>query len=169
MGFIRGLLDRIVLVAGIIGAGCIPTFITQYRQRLGGRLDQVLKDIEPFQKIADQYHHGSLSELIDHHGNSADATFRTEGAALQAMIDAAEHLRRALKALNTDLFHQVTYLVTGGLDREIARAAWEIYAPSFNLTVESVVFAATAGIIIWLLFLAIWHTGEFLLRMLTGR
>ncbi len=169
MRYIRGLLDRIVLVASIIGAGCIPSFIAQYRQRLGGRLDQVLKDIEPFQKIADQYHHGNLSELIDHHVSSADATFQSEGAALQAMIDAAEHLRRALKALNTDLFHQVTYLLTGGLDREIARAAWEIYAPSFNLSTESVIFAATAGIIIWLLFLAIWLAVARLLKMLAAK
>lgn len=169
MAFIRGILDRIVLVAGIVAAGCIPSFISQYRQRLGGRLDQVLKDIEPFQQIANQYHHGRIKELIEHHLNSTDATFRDEGAALEAMINAAEQLKRALQALNTDLFHQVTYLLTGGLDREIARAAWEIYSPSFNLTVESVVFASIDGILIWLIFLFAWYLVARFIKIITAK
>jgi hypothetical protein len=169
MAFIRGILDRIVLVAGIVAAGCIPSFISQYRQRLGGRLDQVLKDIEPFQQIANLYHHGSLSELIQHHLASSDSTFHKEGAALQAMLDSAEQLRRALQALNTDLFHQMGYLVTGGLDSGIARSAWEIYSPSFNLTVESVVFAAVTGILIWLIFLLVWYFVARFIKIITAR
>lgn len=169
MAFIRGILDRIILVAGIIAAGCIPSFISQYRQRLGGRLDQVLKDIEPFQQIANLYHHGSLKELIQHHLNSADATFHDEGAALQAMVSSAEQLRRALQALNTDLFHQLSYLLTGGMDPQIARAAWEIYAPSFNLTVESVVFASIVGLLIWLVFLSIWYVFARLINILFAK
>lgn len=152
MAFIRGIFDRIVLVAGTVAAGCIPSFIAQYRQRVGGRLDQVLKDIEPFQQISNLYHHGSLKELIQHHLNSSDTTFHDEGAALQAMVSSAEQLKRALHALNTDLFHQMSYLLTGGVDPHIAQSTWEIYSPSFNLTVESIVFASIIGILIWLVF-----------------
>lgn len=155
MAFIRGILDRIILVAGVVAAGCIPSFIAQYRQRVGGRLDQVLQDIAPFQAIADQFHHGSLTELIQHHLASIDVTFHDEGAALQAMVDSAEKLRLAVQALNTDLFHQLIYLLTGA-DTSIARATWEIFSPSFNLTVESVVFAFVVGISIWLVFIGIW-------------
>ena len=169
MIFIRGILDRIVLVAGIVAAGCIPSFISQYRQRVGGRLDQVLKDIEPFQQIANLYHHGSLKELIQHHINSTDRTFHDEGAALQAMLDSAERLKLALQALNTDLLHQISYLLSGGMDTQIARSTWEIFAPSFNLTVESVVFAASVGILIWLVFLSVWYLIAKLVNTLAAR
>lgn len=169
MDFIRGILDRVMLVAGTVAAGCIPSFIAQYRQRVGGRLDQVLKDLEPFRQIANQYHHGSLSELIQHHLASPDGTFHDEGAAVQAMVSSAEQLRRALQALDTDLFHQMTYLLTGGLDPVIARAAWEIYSPSFNLTFESIVFASIVGILIWLVFLSIWYALARIIRALTAR
>lgn len=169
MAFIRGIFDRIVLVAGIIAAGCIPSFISQYRQRVGGRLDQVLKDLEPFQQIANLYHHGSLKELIQHHLNSSDTTFHDEGAAIQAMVTSAEQLRLALQALNTDLFHQMSYLITGGIDPQIAQAAWKIYAPSFNLTLESVTFAAIIGIFIWLVFLFIWNILARFINILTAR
>ena len=168
MAFIRGIFDRIILVAGIIAAGCIPSFIAQYRQRAGGRLDQVLQDIAPFQEIANKFHHGSLQELIQHHLDSEDATFYKEGAALQAMLDSAEQLRKALQALDTDLFHQMAYLLAN-TEPSIARATWEIFSPSFNLAVESVVFAAAVGILIWLVFLAIWTVFARLINILTAR
>jgi len=168
MDFVRGILDRIVLVAGIVAAGCIPSFIAQYRQRVGGRLDQVIQDLAPFQEIANQFHHGSLQELILHHLASPDSTFHNEGAAIQAMVNSAEQLRRALEALNTDLFHQLVYLIAK-IDPLIARATWEAFLPSFNLTVESIIFAFIVGVIVWLAFFAVWYVFARLIRILTAR
>jgi hypothetical protein len=168
MTFIREVLDRIILVIGVIAAGCIPSFIAQYRQRAGGRLDQVLQDIAPFQAIANQFHHGSLQELIRYHLASVDQTFHNEGAALQAMVDTAEQLRQALQALNTDLFHQLLYMLTR-TDPLIARATWEIFSPSFNLTVESIVFAVIVGVAIWLVFLTVWMLIDRLARTLLAK
>ena len=155
MLFMRGILDRLILVTSIIAAGCIPSFIAQYRQRVGGQLDQAMQDIAPFQEIANLFHHGSLQELIQHHLASADATFYKEGAALQAMVNSAAQLSATLQALNTDLLHQFAYLLTG-VDVNIARSTWEIFSPSFTLTVESVIFACVVGVLIWLAFIAIW-------------
>jgi hypothetical protein len=168
MDLIRGFLDRVILVIGVVAAGCIPSFIAQYRQRVGGRLDQVLQDIAPFQAIANQFHHGSLQELIQYHLASADSTFHDEGTAIQTMVDSAEQLRQALEALNTDLFHQLVYLLTKA-DPLIARATWEIFSPSFNLTSESVVFALVVGFVIWLVFLAVWMLIDRLTRILLAR
>jgi hypothetical protein len=168
MALIRGLLDRIILVAGVVASGCIPSFIAQYRQRVSGRLDQVLQDLAPFQTIANQFHHGSLQELINYHLASADRTFHDEGTALQAMVDSAEQLRQALAALNTDLFHQLVYMVSKA-DPLIARATWDIFAPAFNLTAQSVVFAIVAGIAVWLLFLGLWMLVARLARILLAR
>lgn len=168
MDFIRGFLDRIILVAGVVAAGCIPSFIAQYRQRVGGRLDQVLQDIAPFQTIANQFHHGSLQELIQYHLASVDSTFHDEGTAIQTMVDSAEQLRQALEALNTDLFHQLVYLLIKA-DPLIARATWEIFSPSFNLTPESVVFALVVGVVIWLVFLAAWMLIDRFARILLAK
>ncbi len=168
MAFIRGILDRIILVVGVVAAGCIPSFVAQYRQRVSGRLDQVLQDIAPFQAIANQFHHGSLQELIDYHLSSADHTFHDEGAALQGMIESAEQLRHALEALNTELFHQLFYLLTKG-DPLIARATWEMFSPAFNVTPQSVVFAIIVGVAIWLTFLAVWTALYRLFRILLAR
>ena len=168
MNFVRGILDRIVLVAGIVAAGCVPSFIAQYRQRVGGKLDQVLRDIAPFQEIANQFHHGSLEELVRYHLASPDATFRSEGAAIQGMINSAEQLRRVLDALNTDLFHQLVYLL-GKIDPLTARATWDVFSPSFDLTAQSIIFAFVVGMAIWLAFFAVWYIFSRLINIVAAR
>ncbi len=168
MAFVREIFDRVILVTGIVAAGCVPSFIAQYRQRVGGRLDQVLQDLAPFQTIANQFHHGSLKDLIQHHLANPDSTFHNEGAAIRTMVNSAEQLRLALEGLNTDLFHQLLYLFTK-IDPIIARATWDIFAPSFNLNNESVVFAVIVGSIIWLVFLVVWNIVSGFIRMITAQ
>ncbi|MFZ2541226.1 MAG: DUF2937 family protein [Gallionella sp.] len=168
MAHIREILDRVVLVAGVIGAGCIPSFIAQYRQRVGGMLTQVLQDLAPFQLIADKQHQGSIQKLVQHHVDSSDPTFYNEGAAIQSMVDSAEQLRLTFKALDTDLFHQLSYLLTK-IDPLIARATWDVFSPSFGLSVESLVFGSAVGVLIWLTFLSAWYVIERFIRTISAR
>lgn len=163
MSMIRGLLDRIVLLLGVVIAGCVPSFIAQYRQRASGRLEQVLADLAPFQQIADHEHGGSLADLVRYHLQSSDPTFHREGAALQSMLDSAERLRSLLQGLDTDLYHQGVYLL-GHADLDLARATWSLYQPGFALTAQSMAFALIVGVLLWLLFLGLWHGVAWLLR-----
>src|SRR3984885_7550848 len=156
MKAVRAILDRIVLLCAVVAAGCIPSFIVQYRQRAGGRLDQVLADLSPFQEIANRYHGGSLTELIRYHLQSTDTTFHQEGAALQSMVQAAERLRAMLAALDSDLVHQCAYLLMHH-DSELVRATWGSYQPGFTLDLQSAVFALAVGVVLWAVFLGIWH------------
>lgn len=156
MNTVRALLDRIVLLVAVVAAGCIPSFIIQYRQRLGGRLDQVQADLAPFQAIADRSHGGSLAELIRYHLQSTDATFHQEGAALQSMVASAERLRAMLAGLDTDLVHQCAYLLLHH-DSDLLRATWGSYLPGFTLDLQSVLFALAVGVVLWGIFLGLWH------------
>jgi hypothetical protein len=168
MKVVGAILDRIVLLLAVVAAGCIPSFIVQYRQRLGGRLDQVLADLAPFQAIADRYHGGNLAELIRYHLQSTDATFHQEGAALQSMVETASRLRSMLAALDTDVLHQSAYLLLHH-DMTLLRTTWAGYQPGFTLDLQSVVFALALGVALWMLFLALWHGVAQLLRSLGDR
>ncbi|HEY1725189.1 MAG TPA: DUF2937 family protein [Steroidobacteraceae bacterium] len=164
MKFVRAILDRIVLLAAVLAAGCIPSFIVQYRQRTGGRLDQVLADLAPFQEIANRSHNGSLTDLIHYHLQSGDATFHQEGSALQSMVDSAARLRAMLAGLDTDLVHQCSYLL-GHYDSGLVRATWGSYQPGFTLDLQSVVFALALGVLVWAVFLGLWHGIAALARL----
>ena len=152
---LRGLIDRVLLVAAIFAAACVPSFIAQYRQRLGGRLDQVLRDLAPFQEIANRNHGGDIRKLIAHHLQSTDRTFRDEGGAIQAMVESAARLKASVEALNTDLMHQMGYLATN-LDVDLAQATWSNFVPGFSFTPEYALFAIVVGVATWLVFLLGW-------------
>ena len=163
---IGGLLDRAVLLVGTTLGACVPGFVVQYRQRVGGRLDQVEQDLAPFREIARQQHGGSLDALIQHHLQSSDATFHAEGSAIQAMVDAETSLRAMMEALQGSVLHQLTWLIPH-YDRGIVRATWQSWVPSINLEMSSIVVALVIGLTLWLLFLALWHGSRRLARYLT--
>jgi hypothetical protein len=160
---VRAFLDRIILLMGVVAAGCVPGFIVQYRQRLAGRLDEVMLNLAPFQAIADREHHGSLAELISYHLQSSDPTFHQEGAALQSMLDSAERLRAMMQSLNTDLAHQFAYLLIHS-DNSLLRATWGDFRPGFALEPQGIVFALVVGVSLWALFMMIWHATAWLWR-----
>lgn len=157
MSLIRGLLDRTVLICGVLAGGITPSYVAQYRQRVGGHLNQVLNDLAPFQEIANRFHDGSLETLVQYHLRSTDPTFHQEGVAIKAMMDSALRLRAVFENLNTDIYHQLWFLAQNA-EPGILQATWDIYQPSFVFSVDGLVFAAIAGTVLWLLFLAVWNT-----------
>jgi hypothetical protein len=156
MPLLRGLLDRLLLIAAAITGGLVPGFIAQYRQRLGGRLDQAQLDLAPWQHIADQYHHGSLQALIDYHLNSRDLTFHAEGAAIQALVDSLHRLQGAVASLQGTLFNQMSYLAFH-TDPELARATWYDWVPTLALSAEGLIVAVAFALTVWLFFHALWR------------
>jgi len=166
MSILGSLLDRIVLVAGTVAGGCVPGFVAQYRQRVGGRLDQVVMDLAPFREIAERFHGGSLDALIRHHLASTDATFHAEGQAIQAMVDSEARLRDMQQALQGGIWDQLAYLIPHH-DAAIVRATWNDYIPSFTLDAQGLIVAFVIGIGLWLVFMAIWRGIPALLHRLT--
>jgi DUF2937 family protein len=168
MSLIRGLLDRVVLVAAILAGGCVPGFVAQYRQRVGGRLDQVVRDLAPFQQIAQRDFGGSLDALIRHHRASVDAAFHQEGDAIQQMVDAAARLREAAHALDTDLYGQLAWLLRHA-DPDLVAATWSAWQPSFDLSYEGLTFAIGAGLTLCLAFLLTWYAAAASVRWIRGK
>ncbi len=156
MLFFRGLLDRLLVVCAVVAGGLIPGFIAQYRQRLGGRLDQARLDLEPWQRLADQFHHGDIQGLIQYHLDSADPKFHAEGAVIRSLVEAVHRLQAAVDALHGSLFKQVAYLSLHA-DPRLARATFDDWVPTFAFSAEGIVFALVFAAAIWLLFHAAWR------------
>src|SRR5260370_33390439 len=156
MPIVRGLLDRVVLVSAAVAGGLVPGFIAQYRQRLGGRLDQARLDLEPWQRIADQFYQGYIEKLIQDHLSSKDATFHLEGSVIQSLIATVQRLQSAVDALHSSLFHQVAYLAVHA-DAGLMRATFTDWVPTFALSVEGELFALLFAVAVWLLFHALWR------------
>ncbi|HEY1890059.1 MAG TPA: DUF2937 family protein [Steroidobacteraceae bacterium] len=170
MSLIRGLVDRVLLVFAVVAGGLVPGFISQYRQRLGGMLDQARLDLGPWQRIADQYFHGNLGQLIQYHLASKDPTFHAEGAAIGSLVASVQHLQIEVAALHGNVFQQATYLALHG-DRAIAHATLGDWVPTFGLSIAGISFALLFALCLWLLFQIVWSVsavgGRGLARRLT--
>ncbi len=156
MLLLRGLFDRLFLVTAAVAGGLVPGFIAQYRQRLGGRLDQARLDLEPWQRIADQFYQGDIGKLIQYHLDSKDATFQLEGSVIQSLIATVQRLQSAVDALHRDLFHQLGYLALHA-DAGLVRATFTDWVPTFALSLEGVLFALLFAVAVWALFHAAWR------------
>jgi len=165
---VRGLLDRVVLICAAVAGGLIPGFIAQYRQRLGGRLDQAKLDLAPWQKIADQFYHGDIDQLIQYHLSSTDATFHSEGGVIRALVTSVHQLQSAVDALQGSLASQAAYLALHA-DLGLARATLGDWVPTFALSAEGLVFALVFAVLVWLVFHALWWSLGHGGRRLFGR
>lgn len=156
MSFVRGLLDRVLLVCAVVAGGLAPGFIAQYRQRLGGRLDQARLDLAPWQHLADQSYQGDIERLIRYHLESSDPTFHGEGAIIRALVTTVQQLQSAVDALHGSLFRQAAYLALHA-DPGLARATLHDWVPTFALSSEGIVFALAFAAAVWLLFEFLWY------------
>jgi hypothetical protein len=156
MLFLRGLLDRILLVCAVVAGGLVPGFIAQYRQRLGGRLEQAQDDLKRWQQLADQSFQGDIERLIRHHLESTDPTFQREGAIIRGLVETVQRLQSAVDALHGSLFHQTAYLALHA-DPALARATLHDWVPTFALSGEGIVFALVFAVVLWLAFQALWR------------
>ena len=155
MSFVRGLLDRVLLVCAVVAGGLVPGFIAQYRQRLGGRLDQAQLDLAPWQHLADQYYQGDIERLIRYHLESTDLKFQAEGGVIRALVATAQQLQSAVDALHGSLFRQAAYLTVHG-DPGLAAATLHDWVPTLTLSGEGIVFALAFAVVVWLLFQVLW-------------
>lgn len=168
MSYIRGLFDRLLLICAAVAGGLVPGFISQYRQRLGGMLDQARLDLAPWQKIADQYFHGDLAQLIQYHLASKDPAFHAEGTAINSLVTSLQHLQAQVAALHGSLFQQAAYLALH-TDPAIARATLGDWVPTFGLSTDGILFALIFALCIWLAFQVLWSLTAMTGRGVAGR
>jgi hypothetical protein len=168
MAFVRGLLDRAILLCAAVAGGLAPGFIAQYRQRLGGRLDQARLDLEPWQKIADQFYQGDLDKLIQYHLGSSDPRFQTEGSVIRSLVASVHQLQSAIDALHGSLFKQAAYLAVHA-DPGVARATYGDWVPTFSLTPEGILFALVFALGVWLAFELTWSVLGWCCQRLVSR
>lgn len=155
MFIVRGLIDRIVLICAVVTGGLVPGFMAQYRQRLGGRLEQARLDLAPWQKIADQFFGGSLHRLIQYHLASPIAPIHAEGAVIRQLWHTVHSLQDQVAALHGSLYHQALYLALHP-DSGLLRATLSAWVPTFGLSAQALLFAAVFALTVWLVFQGLW-------------
>jgi hypothetical protein len=160
--FARRLAIAIALLAGFIGSQG-PEFAEQYRQRIGGALDELKRIVAEFDAEAARE---SLTppQAVGRLEQNADPLARERGEDMAQTIARADRLEEELEAMRTAGPLKRIYVMAKDFDPEIARHTLDNYEPAAPLSVEAVAAAGLAAIWGW----AATHLAAWPIRCLRG-
>lgn len=152
MHIIKGLIDRIFFVLGVLLFMQLPNFIDHYEQRLGGYYQAQVQHLQRYQDIADQQYNGQLDALIKAYESQSERSIQLTGQAvheLKSQVIVLENDMRELdvSALTARLAHMVT-----AFKPDIAQAVLNSYTPALLLSTQALVCGFVGGIALSLLF-----------------
>jgi hypothetical protein len=137
----------IAVIAGLIGSQG-PEFAQQYRQRIGGALDELKRIVAEFdaESAAEQLTpHQALGRLEQ----NSDPLARERGHDMAETIVRADRLQELLDAMQSAGPLQRLYVMAKDFDPQIAGRTLDNYEPAAPLSLEAVVAAVFAAFCGW--------------------
>jgi hypothetical protein len=143
----RRLALAIAVLAGLIGSQG-PEFAQQYRQRLGGALEEINRIVAEFDGEA-QRQNLSRAEALKRLEDNSDPLARDRGEDTSEAIDRAQRLKKQIEALNSAGPLMRLYVVATNFDPEIARSTLDAYEPAEPLSVGALTAGGLAALWGW--------------------
>lgn len=144
------LIARTLLVAAGVAGGVVtsqaPEFAQQYRQRLGGALQELQAVVEDFDADA-RRSDLSRAEALAAYRASADEFLRDRGVSIGRTISRYESLQR--QAVRFAAWPEAAQpaLLVGESDPELISGAWGDFRPGLPVTVTGAIWAALGVLI----------------------
>jgi len=128
----------------------IPNLADQYEKRIDAHLREVANNLQPFQKIANQYFNGSLEKLLEMHRNSDNKVFLEEGFAIENLLMRKLRFKAELSALRASLAMKVVHILFYG-DRELIDETLAQYSYAVPLNQQAIIAGLAVATIMLLL------------------
>jgi hypothetical protein len=147
--------SRIVRIAalglGLLGgvaASQGPEYSQQYRQRLGGTVDELRRIVERFNADAQASGETRESAIARLRANADDLASR-QGSAMQANVERLDRLQQHRDAMiEAGPFQRVALMLRDG-DTDVMRAAYRDFEPAMPITQEGILAAAGGFVALW--------------------
>ncbi|PVE24645.1 DUF2937 domain-containing protein [Microvirga sp. KLBC 81] len=141
IAFGLGLLGGVVASQG-------PEYAQQYRQRLGGTIDELKRLIAQFD--ADAQANGETQDsAIARLRSNPDTLVNRQGAAMQANIERLERLQLHREAMmQAGSFARIALMVRDG-DRDVVEATYRDFEPAMPVTEEGIISTISGFIVVW--------------------
>ncbi len=145
--FARKLALAIAFIAALIGSQG-PEFGQQYRQRIGGALDELKRIVAEFDAAA-ATERLTPPQAIDRLEQNDDPLARERGREMAKTIVRADRLQEQLDAMRSAGPLQRLYVMVKDFDPEIAARTLDNYEPAAPMSLEAVVAAVFAAFSGW--------------------
>jgi hypothetical protein len=143
---------RVVAVAcGLLGgvvASQGPEYSQQYRQRVGGAIDELRQVVGRFDGDAQSNGETRESAIARLRGNTDDLASR-QGAAMQGNVERLATLEAHRQAMvDAGPFARIALLVRDG-DTDVMQATFRDFEPALPVTEEGILSAVAGFVIVW--------------------
>lgn len=133
---------------GGVAASQGPEFSQQYRQRLGGTVDELRRVVERFDTDARAQGETPESAIARLRANADDLASR-QGAAMQANVERLRRLEAHRQAMiEAGPFERIALMVRDG-DGDVMEAAYRDFEPAVPVTEEGLLSTAVGFIAVW--------------------
>ena len=145
--FVRRLAVAVALIAGVIGSQG-PEFAEQYRQRMGGAVDELKRIVAQFDAAAAR--EGlTPPQAVGRLEQNAEPLAQEQGQDMVQTIARANRFEEELKEMQSAGPLKRIYVMAKDFDPEIAGHTLDNYEPAAPLSLEAVVAAGLAAIGGW--------------------
>jgi hypothetical protein len=135
------------LLGGIV-ASQGPEYSQQYRQRLGGAIDELRLIVTRFEADAQASGENRDSAIARLRGNP-DGLASRQGAAMQANVERLDRLEVHRQAMmEAGPFARVALMVRDG-DEDVMEAAYRNFEPAVPVTEEGILATAIGFVMVW--------------------
>jgi hypothetical protein len=143
----RRLALAIAMLAGLIGSQA-PEFAQQYRQRLGGAVEELNRIVSEFDSEV-QRQNLSRAEALKRLEDNSDPLARERGEDMDRVIERAERLNQQIQAMNSAGPLMRLYVVATNFDPEIAQSTLDNYEPAEPLSLGALTAGGLAALWGW--------------------
>jgi hypothetical protein len=143
----------ITLVVGLAGGTLFsqaPEFAQQYRQRIGGAIDELRIIVDDFTKQATD-HHLDRQQALDAYTRSPDDFLRDRGISMRSTLERYERLITQQSDLGSAAPVAKPFVLMRNADEGILANTWRDFVPGVPVSFAGLVWAAIGFIGGWIL------------------
>jgi len=151
---IEQLIDRITIVIFAMLFIQFPQFIVQYKQRLGGHVDELTAIIQQYKEVA-ALNGKSIKEYIYLFLNSGISEFVSTGKIMNSNLQRLDYLSNALNDLMSSSGFSQFFTFIRTVDYPIFKGTLSNFTPGIAFNFETLVYLFTGAITGFVIFLLI--------------
>ena len=144
------ILTGATIVVGTIVFSQVPEFSQQYRQRIGGAVDELKAFVARFDADA-QSENLTREQALTRHLASTDPLFVKRGVAMQDTIRRLDRLGAQAQAMQDDSAFVRLVNFAAYSDGDLTRKTFNAFEPAIPVTTEGGIMAAIGAFLGWLL------------------
>jgi hypothetical protein len=140
LGKLRSLVVLVAALAGGVTASQFPEFAQQYRQRLGGALDELQRIVSDFDTDASR-NELTRQQALATYGKSAEPFLHDQGVSMTALIDRYDQLREQRARLDSAPPLLRPLVIMSEPDGTVIQGAWADFEPAVPVTSAGAVWS----------------------------